>query len=1611
MRKLATIYKTVLIFLILLLHLLHSDISAQVIGNEWINPKQQYFKLKITQKGIHQISFEALQKVGFPENIHPEKIQIFRHGKEVAISVHHNNPTVFQANYFIAFYAENNDGSLDSLLYQPKNAQPHSYYNLFSDTASYFITYCIDNQKNKRISIQEKSPFKNLTSEEFHLEEDLQVFTSSFSEGQPEPVGTSLSAGILNSNYSFGKAWTGEIQKPNSKLSFGIQLKNFIQSSSYKPTIEILFSGRSEGKHRLQISLNNQLVDSLFFENYFTQLYKKEVTFETDKNQISILSSQLNDQYSVSFLKITYPQNFEMKGLNEKVFHLATNSSTERLVIVQNPPKNAFVYDISDKFHPIKIDFQQNDSTLTFQTNGQHILISNLIKKPDTIEQIFFKAFPKSKADFLIITHQKLLQSAQEYANYRASEKGGKHDTLCVTIDFLYNYFTYGDKNPLAIQRFLAFMKNTEKSQFCFIIGTATYPQKARKSFSDYQLDLVPTWGFPCGDIPFGMNLNKDQLNIPVGRLATNNPQKILDYLQKVKEHEAEPMNELWRKKALMMSGGRSVFELNTFKDYVTNLKEISKSGLLGQQVQLLAKKTDNPTEFINVTEQVNQGVGMITMFGHSASQQTDMDIGYVSNDLFGYKNQGKYPFILVNGCNAGDLFASQNSFGTDWINTPKRGAILFLAHSYLSYSFSLKSYSDELFQTLFQDSIYVDKAFGTIMQNSINHYLKRFPNSAFELANAQQFTLQGDPAIVLFPASKPDFAIDNTAILLQKHQENTTLHSDSLSIGIVIKNLGRVCRNSINIQLKRTFPNGEMALYENTFLKEISYQDTVYFNIPNDKFSSVGNNSFEVFVDYNNHISELQENNNTSVLEYNFPAQNITVLHPQNFSIENQQVIDFQLKIPLKTDNSTIVFEIDTNHLFLSSYKKSIILPYQNFLSFKHSILEKDSTVYYWRVKIEGNTWIENSFLFLKNSTEGFAQFSFPQLSKSMTDEHIYLENTQWKFHTSSVTLSAKIYGTNSGVPRSHRANSVILNDKILISDGVCYPWYNLNAVAFNRALRPYAAIPSLVCGYAPYAVNYLSTEEFSSDLKDYFTATEYGNHVILWNSGHLEYQNWTNEFRKNFAEIGVDTNKIMRLTKGSPFLVIGRKGATKALLELFPDVNKRGDTQILSVENHVIKDNFDAGTITSPLIGVASKWEEILIDVEKDEHQMFSYDILGINFKEEERILAENIQQNSFNIKSIDAKEFPYLKIKIHLKNTNFSGKSPQLKSLIVLYQSPPEGIITQGENIKLIDKQEYENFKIQTTFKNISNKDFSDSITVKQVLTNIFLNKKDIKIFKVKSLKSQDSVSVNLPIQTVGWLGENTFNLTFNPEILPEKSYQNNSIYYNFKVVSDEINPILSVTFDGRQIQQYEIVSSKPFVKIGLKDENPFRLKKDTNGIDFKIKYCSTCAYEKIYFSQNDITWRIDSLTNTFLIDYFPQDLPKDTLSISVQAQDVAGNFAGNRPYQISFRILPKDTLMAFKVFPNPFQLFTKFVLELAGESIPDEFYIEIFDLQGKQAALVGPDNSIKIGINEIIWEGKDFTSNYLPSGTYFYRLILKNKAVDLAFKTSGKLIISR
>ena len=1604
-------------------------IQAQTFGNEWINYNQQYFKLKITQKGIYQLSFNDLKAAGFPTNINLEKIQLFRRGQEQAILIKSEEDKIFDETDFIEFYAEENDGKLDSLLYLPTLSQPHQYYSLYADTASYFLTYLIDNQVGKRMKVSQQGNAQNLKSEPFHWEETLQLFTSSYAEGQPEPMGVNLYSGVLNSNYGYGKGWTGEVQGKNIVVNFDFNLINFIKSDIQKPQIEVLFTGRSSGRHLIETwfgnSQNQRLLDTTIINNYFTKKINKIVNFQdiiSNTLRISTRSvgSQI-DQYSVSYIKLTYPQSTDMQGVSEKIFTLTKNSVKNRFISISHTPEGVQLYDISDKNNLQKIGFITNGTSIESIVLGHQFLATNQFKKVTAIEPINFRNIHNSKANYLIINHKYVSKYIKEYATYRASVIGGRYDTLSVDVNLLYDLFTYGDKNPLAIKRFLSMMLRNGKPVFVFLIGNASYPQKARKNSADYQIDLVPTLGYPGGDVPFTMGLNGTETNfssLGIGRLATNNPETVLHYLNKVKDHEANPMDALWRKNALKMSGGRSINELTTLRQYTEEFKTVCEQGLLGQKVTLLSKKTDNPVEFINVTEKINQGVGMIMMFGHSAPTQTDMDIGYCSNDLLGYKNKGKYPLVFINGCDAGNLFGSLNSFGTDWINTPNRGAILFLAHSNLGYPSALKTYSDEIYHSQFTDSLLSDKPFGMIIQESINRHLKTFPDNFYALGNTQQFTLQGDPAVALFPTQKPDYEINSNAIFLKNIDKNNELNAntDSLKMGIIVRNLGRIFPKKLSISLKRMYANGTVDNFEKMSFNPVNYQDTLYFSIKNDKNLSVGNNRFEVILDPDNQIFESRENNNSVLFEYKFPLANINILSPREFSIVNQKDVNFILQIPSITGKSSITIEVDSSKNYNSSFKKTFSGTAPPLLNWQANLLDKDSIVYYVRTKFSNDTtWVESSFIYLRNGTEGFAQHSFAQLKKTTTDNQIILDGNNWKFPESTVKISAKIYGWNSGVSRPYRSNYVMLNDKLLLSDGVCYPWQNFNAVAFNRALRPYSVLPRLVCGYTPYSVNYLSPELNTTDIEDYFSTTTTGDYVMIWNSGLINYSKLTPKNLQQFSEIGVDISKFQRLTAGSPFFAIGRKGAKKASLALFPNFDKNSnmdisDTEILSIDNFEIKDQFNEGTITSSLIGPASEWGDIFLKMQQNDlqNQSFTFNIIGINSQGEESILQKNTSTNQLKINEIDAKKYPFIKLKLTLKTSDFFGKAPQLKSWMVTYKGVPEGVVDIAQSSKITDKQEYEDFTANVWFKNISDKNFKDSITVRQILSNRSLNKQTTKLFKIKALPAHDSAKISIPIQTVGQIGDNTLSIFFNPQTQLEQAYNNNSIDYNFRVITDRINPILSVTFDGKQIQNNEIISAKPLIQISLKDENLFRIRTDTLGIEIALKSCKKCNFKRVYFKDSTISWKANQTNNNFIVNYLPKFLTDDTLTLQVQGRDVSGNLAGTQPYIISFRIIQKQELKSFIAYPNPFEVFTKFSFVITDSETPDECKIELFDFHGKTVKVV--DNSkqnLRVGLNEFIWDGTDSAGGRLQAGIYYYRLVLRNKGVDLSLE-SGKIV---
>ena len=150
--------------------------------------------------------------------------------------------------------------------------------------------------------------------------------------------------------------------------------------------------------------------------------------------------------------------------------------------------------------------------------------------------------------------------------------------------------------------------------------------------------------------------------------------------------------------------------------------------------------------------------MGLITFFGHSGLDVTDLDIGFCSNDALGYQNKGRYPVLLINGCAIGNFYYGRPTLTADWVLTPGRGAIAAIAQSHLGYVPYLNDYSTRFYHLL-TDSTQLVKSIGQLQQETIRRVLADSPGG-WSLANCQQMVLQGDPAIRPFPFETPDYVL-----------------------------------------------------------------------------------------------------------------------------------------------------------------------------------------------------------------------------------------------------------------------------------------------------------------------------------------------------------------------------------------------------------------------------------------------------------------------------------------------------------------------------------------------------------------------------------------------------------------------------------------------------------------------------------------------------------------------------------------------------------------------------------------------------------------------------------------------------------------------------------
>jgi hypothetical protein len=1619
-----------------------STVFAQT-SNDWIEYGQPYVKIPVGKDAIYRVSYAALQEAGFPiASTDPKRFQVFHRGVQQAILIAGEGDNVFDPSDYIEFYGRRNDGTLDEDLYADPALQPHDYHNLFSDTTAYFLT--VGEADGKRMEVSNESS-AGLTAVTFHYDEKLMLFTSTYSEGRHYGDGY-----IYQTTFDQGEGWMGPMLREVTPLTFesisGIQKG---VSSAGKPVIEVVVTGRGSMTHAVDVyvGVSQRFLATVQVNGYSTVLSNYEVEWSDISGagnfQIGFKVRAVDQpaaRVSVNYVKLRYPQEPDLMGSASAKLKIA--SATKSLIQLANYQPGTRIFDISAHSNT-KIISTTETSTLKAVVTGpdEASLFASSEFIPAKVMPVNFNPISSEDFDYVIITHSSLRTPALgysdpvlAYADYRSSVPGGSHKPLILDIEDLYDQFNYGEKSPRAIFQLLEFFNQTTLPKYLFLIGKALElyydPYRKPDQFADMKM-LVPTAGLPASDLAFSAGLS-GIANVPAvatGRLVAMKPEEVAAYLNKVQESEAKPFDDLRRKHVLHLSGGITSGEPLIFRSYLESFAYTAENSLLGGKVEAIAKQSTD-LKRINVSEAINQGVGLVTFFGHSSPGSLDFDIGFATDPIMGYNNKGKYPVMLMNGCDAGGFFLHVKLFGEDWISAADKGAIGFIAHTSYGFVTSLRRYSGLFYQVGYAENAFINQGIGDVQKEVAKRHLSATGNGPVEVTQVQQMLLLGDPAVKLFGAAEPDYAVsDESSSIFSLNEEPITIASDSFAVRFVVKNFGLAQNVPLTVKVERTLGDRSVIDYDSTY-DHVSYSDTLLFTIKDSPEGAPGWNTFKIVVDPNGAVDEIREDNNIAYVDYFIPENGTQNLFPQNFSIVNTPDVTLSFQhTDILSDTREFLVEIDTSNLFNSAIKKQFVVN-AKVLARKDLVIQaEDSTVYYWRTKLanptenESKEWTVSSFTYIQNGEEGWAQIEFPQFASNGTVGLFKDESSrQFKFAETATSVAIRTFNSGAGVPLDSFSIKIQNEEFHIRSKGYGCRDNTINLVAFDRhSTIPYLGVPlqwfnraGRTCGREPWAINSFTPTELitgnNDDIIAYVNKIAPGDSVVLFSIGDAGFTSWPEAAKMKVSELGISLDQINNLIPGEAVVIFARKGSAPGTANIYKPQSGAPLSQVLSISK-TVTGRYSSGEMKSVTVGPALSWGTINFRLSSVQSaDSVKVDVIGLRSNGAEELLFNDIN-TPFDISSIDAEIFPALKL-VFTTSDNVDLTPATLENWIVNYEPVSEGLIFFIGNREPISITEGQKWTGEYGYVNVSNKAFNSQIPVNYSITNHSSFVSSSSTIMIEAPEPGDTTSFIVEIDTYKHEGENDIEVFVNPFVLPEQYYQNNvfRLFKHLNVIGENFQPVLDVTFDGRYIENNEFVQSSPSIHINLWDENPYLLKTDTVGVEIKLAYpCGSeeCSFSPVYFTRSDVTWSPATAEENFKVVFTPADLVAGKYTLEISASDMSGN---QTSYEVSFMVSEESSAMTSDVFPNPVKQFANIEIVIPSV-VPERVQLQFFSMKGLLVKQIDVSElaALHIGRNMITIEMNDENRSSIPGGMYVYRLTYFIEAQ--VTERRGKILVVR
>ena len=611
-----------------------------------------WYKFQVGNSGVYKLSKSFLNDMGVnTNNIDPRTIKIFGNGGgmlplmnssefpydpiENTIKFIGEEDGVFNNDDYIIFYAKGQD---------TYNEESNTNLNSFSNETFYLLNVSAGLGR-RVVDIVEPDIDENYIIDEYQDYKFHEV-----------------------DNYNIakiGRRWFGERFDFESIKNFEFEFDNLITS---KPIdLKVYTAAVSEIPTSMSLQVNNIDIDNFNYQSINDPILASEDYFN---NQISVSNSLINvtldynnngnpssyaylDYISIEAtcgLSFNGSQlifyNNEVENLNGVGKYVITNSNSldevwnvtdiSNITFKENSSlESNFYIKSSLGFTSKYIAFSRSDLLLPVANSSVVLANQNLknnvfVSNNNDLENV----------DYLIVTSEEMLSQANRLADINRNVNN--INVKVVDLKTIYNEFNSSNPDISAIRNFVKYVYDNSEGnlKYLCLFGDASYDYKDRIANNT---NIVPSWHslssfslsssfisddfFGMMDFNEGTMSSSDKLDIAVGRILADTPQRAKDLVDKIESYYSEESFGSWRNNTIVIAD--DVDEswediIQSTSDSLATIIEINKPSINIKKIYADAyvqESTSGGERYPEVNNAIVEGIEVgalvVNYFGH----------------------------------------------------------------------------------------------------------------------------------------------------------------------------------------------------------------------------------------------------------------------------------------------------------------------------------------------------------------------------------------------------------------------------------------------------------------------------------------------------------------------------------------------------------------------------------------------------------------------------------------------------------------------------------------------------------------------------------------------------------------------------------------------------------------------------------------------------------------------------------------------------------------------------------------------------------------------------------------------------------------------------------